>query len=79
VLGSIAPGLASSILPPGEADGALKYQFAFSLAVWLTATAIGVPTIAIWTRYYRRRLGVEVRELGADATRSATQSADRAS
>jgi hypothetical protein len=27
----------------------------FSLAVWLTPSVIGVPTIAIWTRYYRRR------------------------
>jgi uncharacterized membrane protein len=27
----------------------------FSLAVWLAPTVIGVPAIAIWTGYYRRR------------------------
>jgi hypothetical protein len=27
----------------------------FSLVVWLAPTIVGVPTIAIWTRYYRRR------------------------
>jgi hypothetical protein len=27
----------------------------FSLLVWLTPTIIGVPTIVIWTRFYRRR------------------------
>jgi hypothetical protein len=27
----------------------------FSMLVWLTPTIIGVPTIAIWTRYYRNR------------------------
>ena len=27
----------------------------FSLLVWLTPTIIGVPTIAIWTRYYRQK------------------------
>jgi hypothetical protein len=27
----------------------------FALAVWLTPTVIGVPTIAIWTGYYRRK------------------------
>jgi uncharacterized membrane protein len=27
----------------------------FSLFVWLAPTIIGVPTIAIWTRYYRRK------------------------
>ena len=27
----------------------------FALAVWLVPTVIGVPTIAIWTAYYRRK------------------------
>ncbi|HVQ14004.1 MAG TPA: hypothetical protein VMS40_10445, partial [Vicinamibacterales bacterium] len=27
----------------------------FSLIVWLAPAVIGVPTIAIWTRYYRRK------------------------
>ena len=27
----------------------------FSLIVWLAPSVIGVPTIAIWTRYYRRK------------------------
>jgi hypothetical protein len=26
-----------------------------SLAIWLAPTAIGVPTLIVWTRYYRRR------------------------
>jgi hypothetical protein len=27
----------------------------FSLGVWLAPSVIGVPTIAIWTRYYKRK------------------------
>jgi uncharacterized membrane protein len=27
----------------------------FSFVVWLTPSVIGVPTIALWTRYYRRK------------------------
>ena len=27
----------------------------FALLVWLAPSAIGIPTIAIWTRYYRRK------------------------
>jgi uncharacterized membrane protein len=27
----------------------------FSILVWLAPTIIGIPTIAIWTRYYRRK------------------------
>ena len=27
----------------------------FSLLVWLAPTIIGVPTSAIWTRYYRHK------------------------
>jgi hypothetical protein len=27
----------------------------FSFVVWLTPSIVGVPTIAIWTRYYRRK------------------------
>ena len=34
--------------------GNLGFQ-TFSLVVWLAPSVIGVPTIAIWTRYYRRR------------------------
>jgi hypothetical protein len=33
----------------------------FSLVVWLTPTVIGVPTIAIWTRYYRRKFAPAAR------------------
>jgi uncharacterized membrane protein len=29
----------------------------FSLAVWLSPSAVGVPTIVLWTRYYRRKFG----------------------
>ena len=35
-------------------SGRLGFQ-TFALAVWLTPTVIGVPTIALWTAYYRRR------------------------
>jgi uncharacterized membrane protein len=34
---------------------------AFSLAVWLTPSIIGVPVIAIWTRYYRRKFAPAAR------------------
>jgi hypothetical protein len=27
----------------------------FSLIVWLAPSVVGVPAIAIWTRYYRRK------------------------
>ena len=27
----------------------------FSLAVWLAPTVVGVPTIVLWTRYYRQK------------------------
>jgi hypothetical protein len=43
----------------------------FSLIVWLAPTLVGVPTIAIWTRYYRRKF--------APATHSSTRPVDRAS
>ena len=33
----------------------------FSLAVWLTPSIIGVPTTAIWTRYYRRKFAPATR------------------
>jgi uncharacterized membrane protein len=39
----------------------------FALVVWLTPTVIGVPTIAIWTRYYRRKFAPSVRSAGAHA------------
>ena len=29
----------------------------FSLAVWLSPTVVGVPTIVLWTRYYREKFG----------------------
>ena len=29
----------------------------FSLAVWLSPTVVGVPTIALWTRYYQQKFG----------------------
>ena len=35
-------------------SGRLGFE-TFALAVWLTPTVIGVPTIALWTAYYRRR------------------------
>ena len=35
-------------------SGRLGFQ-TFALAVWLTPTVIGVPTIALWSAYYRRR------------------------
>ena len=44
----------------------------FSFVVWLTPTVIGVPTIAIWTRYYRKKFAPA-------AIRSSTQPVDRAS
>jgi hypothetical protein len=43
----------------------------FSLIVWLAPTRVGVPTSAIWTRYYRRKF--------APATHSSTRPVDRAS
>jgi len=33
----------------------------FSLVVWLTPSIIGVPAIAIWTRYYRRKFAPAAR------------------
>lgn len=30
----------------------------FSLAVWLSPTVVGVPTIVLWTRYYRQKFGL---------------------
>ena len=33
----------------------------FSLLVWLAPTIIGVPTIAIWTRYYKRKFAPAAR------------------
>jgi hypothetical protein len=33
----------------------------FSLLVWLTPTIVGVPTIAIWTRYYRQKFALTPR------------------
>jgi hypothetical protein len=33
----------------------------FSLLVWLTPTIIGIPTIAIWTRYYRQKFAPAAR------------------
>jgi uncharacterized membrane protein len=35
----------------------------FSLVVWLAPTIIGVPTIAIWTRYYRRKFAPAARRV----------------
>lgn len=29
----------------------------FSLAVWLSPTVVGVPTIVLWTRHYQQRFG----------------------
>lgn len=37
----------------------------FSLLVWLTPSVIGVPTIAIWTRYYRRKFAPAARHVVA--------------
>lgn len=34
----------------------------FSLIVWLAPSVIGVPTIAIWTRYYRRKFEPAARQ-----------------
>jgi hypothetical protein len=39
----------------------------FSLLVWLAPTIIGVPTIAIWTRYYRRKFAPASRRSPAPA------------
>jgi hypothetical protein len=39
----------------------------FSLVVWLTPTVIGVPTIAIWTRYYKKRFAPAARRTAAAA------------
>lgn len=47
----------------------------FSLAVWLAPSAIGVPTIAIWTRHYRKTFAPAARQ----AIRSSTPPVDRAS
>jgi cytochrome c-type biogenesis protein CcmH/NrfF len=35
----------------------------FSLVVWLAPTIIGVLTIAIWTRYYRRKFAPAARRV----------------
>ncbi|HEY6617571.1 MAG TPA: hypothetical protein VIZ32_23750 [Vicinamibacterales bacterium] len=37
----------------------------FGLAVWLAPTIIGIPTIAIWTRYYRHKFAPAARSLVA--------------
>jgi hypothetical protein len=37
----------------------------FSLVVWLAPTIIGVPTIAMWTRYYRRKFAPAARRAAA--------------
>jgi hypothetical protein len=29
----------------------------FSLAVWLSPTVVGVPTIVLWSRYYQQKFG----------------------
>ena len=39
----------------------------FSLMVWLAPSAIGVPTIAIWTRYYRKKFAPAARRTVAAA------------
>jgi uncharacterized membrane protein len=41
----------------------------FSLVVWLAPTIVGVPTIAIWTRYYRHKFAPATRRA---STASAT-------
>ena len=37
----------------------------FSLVVWLAPTIIGIPTIAIWTRYYRHKFAPAARRVVA--------------
>ena len=39
----------------------------FSLVVWLAPTIVGVPTIAIWTRYYRKKFAPAERRTAAAA------------
>jgi uncharacterized membrane protein len=41
----------------------------FSLVIWLAPSIVGVPTIAIWTRYYRRKFAPAARRV---VTMSAT-------
>jgi uncharacterized membrane protein len=40
----------------------------FSIVVWLTPSVIGVPTIAIWTRYYRRKFAPATRTVAERRT-----------
>jgi hypothetical protein len=40
----------------------------FALAVWLAPTVVGVPAIALWTAYYRRRFGLARPAQAAAAT-----------
>ena len=44
----------------------------FSLIVWLAPTIVGVPTIAIWTRYYRRKFLPATRRASTTTVSSAT-------
>ena len=44
----------------------------FSLVVWLAPSVIGVPTIAIWTRYYRRKFAPASRRPVAVTSQSPT-------
>ena len=39
----------------------------FSLLVWLTPTIVGIPTIAIWTRYYRQKFAPSARSAKSKA------------
>ena len=40
----------------------------FSLAVWLSPTVVGVPTLVLWTRHYREKFGVarQPRSVGSE-------------
>ena len=37
----------------------------FGFVVWLAPTIIGIPTIAIWTRYYRHKFAPAARSVVA--------------
>lgn len=53
MLGSCIATVTAFLVVNAQALGAET----FATAVWLAPTAVGVPTTAIWTAYYRRRFG----------------------
>jgi hypothetical protein len=49
----------------------------FSLIVWLTPSIIGVPAIAIWTRYYKRKFAPAARSVASTLKASSATARSR--